>query len=94
MKIFPTPADFFFHTTLFEFVLVSEKAIKNYCVGDYPPRIRSCLGKCNKKIFALWGGVEIHPLYMLGGGGVETPPPYVKLGGSPLLKVQSGLELS
>ena len=42
---FPTPTELFFHTTLLEFALVSENAIKKFCP----------LGPNTWKIFG-WGG--------------------------------------
>ena len=73
---------FYFLMTLIEFALVSEKAIKNFCLGgrveihprppggggggDHPLRIRSSFRKSNKKILPCGGGF---PPGWGGGGG-------------------------
>ena len=62
-KFLQRVGEFFFSL---EFALVSENAIKIFCLvggGDHPPRIRSSFRKCNKKFLPY------------GGGGVPPPSP-------------------
>ena len=73
-----------FWMPLLEFALVSEKAIKKFCL---------VVGGTLHPLCMFGGGGSSPPMYALWG--VESSPAYVCLGGlaPPLLKVQSGVQL-